>query len=99
LKVPPEIFVHTHRVEQLLGQDARFECRIKANPLINFYWMKNDKVIESLDNSVLQNSVETHQIIQNTLNNDYKKSSKYETLIYTSHDYLTSVTLVVRVKI
>ena len=32
-------------VEQRSGLDVRLECRIKANPLINHYWMKNDEVL------------------------------------------------------
>lgn len=38
--------VHTEKkIDQFLGMDARIECKIKSNPLINHYWMKGDHVI------------------------------------------------------
>ena len=105
LKVEPEIHVHTQRVEQILGQEARFECRIKANPLVNFYWMKNDRVIESVDNSILMNNAESPgvHILTNSLSSDSvsRKSLKYETIVYNNHhnhEYLTVVSLVIKVR-
>lgn len=88
----PEINVQSHKVEQLLGMDARFECKIKANPLTNHYWMKDGHVIE--------NSLVSTDIMLN--NQDVKKIqqyvSKYEINIYNqnNNEYLTVSALTIR---
>jgi hypothetical protein len=85
--------MQSHKVDQLIGMDARFECKIKANPLINHYWMKDGRVIENTQPStdVILNNENT-KIAQPSL-------SKYEINIYNqnSNEYLTVSSLIIRV--
>ena len=71
-------------VEHAVGSDVRLECRIKANPLVNHYWMKNDKVIE--------NSLMNMHFVR-----DPTKVAKYEINIFNQNnkEYLTVSSLVV----
>ena len=61
------------RIEQAVGaQEARFECRIKANPLKSHYWMKDGIIIDNIINGVYT---------ENSKNNEYPRpvfSSKNE---------------------
>ncbi len=88
LKVGPEIEVETSEVEHVVGSDVRLECRIKANPLVNHYWMKDDKVIE--------NSVMNMHFAR-----DPTKVVKYEMNIFNQNniEYLTVSSLVIKVRI
>ena len=100
-KVSPEVHVVSHKVDQHVGQDARFECRIRAYPLNRFYWMKNDRII---DNSVISaehaGAQQTHSASANGNSLIEKKTSKYETIVYhqNNNNYLTVVALVIKVR-
>ena len=37
--------LHTHKLDQLVGHDVRLECKIKANPLVSYYWKKDEHII------------------------------------------------------
>ena len=99
--VPPEIHVQSEKVEQLLGLDARFECRIKANPLVNHYWMRNGNVIENtpLDTGVADQQLGGHHHHQRSHNQQHHHSNnKYEVIIYNqnSNEFLTVNVLIVK---
>ena len=81
--------MQTTEVEQRLGLDVRLECRIKANPLINHYWMKNDEVI---DNTLINMQGDQANFIKDLHNQD-----KYEINIYNQNNkvYLTISSLVI----
>jgi hypothetical protein len=76
----------------LVGYDARFECRIKANPLTNHYWMKDDEII----NNALINPQNYHHTTKDWPNSN---QNKYEINIYNqnSDEYLMISALVVKV--
>lgn len=78
-------------VEQRLGLDVRLECRIKANPLVNHYWMKNDEVI---DNTLINMQGHQANFIKDLTNQD-----KYEINIYNQNneEFLTISSLVIKV--
>lgn len=65
----PELSVQSDRVEQLQGLDTRFECRIKANPLMNHYWIKDGHVIEQTqpDSGSSNNKYEINIYNQNSV--------------------------------
>ena len=96
--VPPEIHVQSEKVEQLLGLDARFECRIKANPLINHYWMRNGNVIENTSFEVIDPSQPTHHHHHHS-HKQQQQSNKYEIIIYNqnNNEFLTVNVLIVKV--
>jgi hypothetical protein len=82
--VSTEIHVPSSKVEQAIGHSARLECKIKANPLINHYWMRNGQIIENSLVSSLEGS---------------QKESKYEINIYNqnTNEYLTVSVLHIKV--
>lgn len=102
--VPPELHVHQERVEQMIGQDARFECRIRANPLTNHYWMKDGRVIESVGGGGPNDHVTSGLIMVNNNHGgdaSQKSSGKYEIVTYNqnSHENLIISALVVKVSL
>lgn len=96
--VPPELHVHQDKVEQIIGQEARLECRIRANPLVNHYWMKDGKVIET---SLLEPSSLVKAVMSNDAPAVSKSAGKYEIFTYNqnSHEHLTISALIVKVMI
>ena len=78
--------------------DARFECKIRANPLLNHYWMKNENVIESSLNS--ENLINSHSFIStgSFIEKD-NKFRKYEIVIYNQNslEYITVSALIIKV--
>ncbi len=87
IKVGPEVEVESGEVEHALGSDLRLECRIKANPLVNHYWMKDDIVIES-------SLMNMHFVRDST------KPVKYDINIFNQNnkEYLTVSSLVIKVR-
>ncbi len=87
------IEVESETVEQLVGLDARFECRIRANPLTNHYWMKDDQVID--------NTVINPYNFQSNLKREWPSfnHNKYEINIYNQNgnDFMKISALVVKV--
>jgi hypothetical protein len=79
--------VDTYKLERIIGADLRLECKIKANPLINHYWIKDGRVIE---NSVdFEYKFEAQQ----------KVESKYEININNNNnDFITVSSLLIRVR-
>ncbi len=69
--------------------DARLECKIKANPLVNHFWMKDGRVIE---NTLFSPEYQNDKNIQPAM-------SKYEINIYNQNsiEYLTVSALNIRV--
>ena len=99
--VAPEIQVQSKHLDELLGQEARFECRIRANPLTNHYWMKDGRVIE---NSLLSSNEKFHMsphLIPHTNNAGARTGphSKHEIIVYNqnSNEYLTVTALLIKV--
>ena len=91
IEYAPEVHLDTARKEQAVGQEARFDCRIKASPLTNHYWMKDGLVIDNAINGaysymVNSNTIENRRSLQSrSFEVDYganQLSSKYEILIY-----------------
>lgn len=80
-------------VERSIGQNTRLECRIKANPLVNHYWMKDDEVIE--------NTLINMQGHQANFIKDLSNQDKYEINIYNQNnkEYLTISSLVIKVSV
>ena len=84
----------------MLGQDARFECRIRANPLTNHYWMKDGRVIESAAADLVAH-VKSSVLNEATSGEGNSKlaAGKYEVITYNqnSHDNVIISALVVKV--
>ena len=87
----------SERIEQAIGTDVRFECRIKANPLVSHYWMKDGRVIE---NTSQQQQQQQQQQDDEEEEQDQiaKIDSKYELTTYNKFeiDYLTVNILLVK---
>lgn len=99
IKVSPELRVQQERVEQIVGQDARFECRIKANPLVNHYWMKDGRVIENGLTNLFDGAANHFKSGNEADSSTLKSSNKYEIVTYNqnSHEHLTISALIVKV--
>lgn len=84
----------------MLGQDARFECRIRANPLTNHYWMKDGRVIESASADLVAH-VKSSVLNEGTSGEGNSKlaAGKYEVITYNqnSHENVIISALVVKV--
>lgn len=93
----PELTIQSG-VEQLAGLDTRFECRIKANPLINHYWMKDGHVIENNNYNLLSKDLSTEQDTAVAVAAAAKSNMKYEINIYNQNsvEYLTVSVLLVK---
>jgi hypothetical protein len=96
--------VVANKVEHVAGQDARFECRIRANPLTNFYWSKNDQIIENSVMTVGDAVLHAHEqasVASMAHSNNFieRKTLKYEAMIFNQNEHLTVITLVVKVNI
>jgi len=92
----PELRVQQEKVEQIVGQDARFECRIKANPLVNHYWMKDGRVIENGLTNLFDGAA--NHFKSGSDGETLKSSNKYEIVTYNqnSHEHLTISALIVK---
>ena len=88
----------------MIGQDARFECRIKASPLKNHYWMKDGIIIDNIINGIyLENQ---RPVFSNKNEFEYQLNnrmthSKYDILVYNknSNEYSVISALTVKVNI
>ena len=89
--VSPEVYIETNKFEEKVGADARFECKIVANPLINHYWIKDGRVIE--------NSVDFEFKYEDRVNNR-DSQNKYEiTINNNNNDFITISSLLIRVNL
>jgi hypothetical protein len=84
----PEVELENDALEYMIGQEARLECRIKAHPLTNHYWMKNGHVIDNVINGAYNYASKTNRRSLYSRKNELGFSSgqvpdsKYEILVY-----------------
>ena len=82
--------MQTSKLELIGGMNARLECKILSNPLINHYWTKDGYVIE---NSAMNDYDDGDNV---NIKRSFRHELKHE-LIVRNHDYLTVSTLLIRV--
>lgn len=100
IEFAPELTMQHDKVERMLGQEARFECKIKASPLKNHYWMKDGVVIDNVINGIY---LEHRPVFSNKNEFEYQMNSrvahsKYDILVYNQNSNENSLVSALTIK-